>query len=623
MANPYTSSATAQGTLSNVRGFDPGEGGDASLDEAALSYSSGQVVGRVLRYAGPHAWLLLLSFACTVATSILQLYVPILVGRAIDTMVGEGRVDFASLSPLLAGLVAVVVAAAATQWLASFVTTRLAYETVRDLRNDAYDKLDRLPLSFVDSHSHGDLLTRVVNDVDAVGDGVLQGLTQLFSGIVTIVATIGFMLSLSVPVALVVIVLTPLSILVAWAVARFSTKSFASQQRIQGELGGLVEEVVSNQKLVEAFAQGDAFAERFEEINSRLYGAGERAQFVSSLSNPSTRLVNNITYAAVAVVGCLCVITGRPSPLTVGQVQSFLAYANQYMKPFNAVSAVVTQVQGAFASGRRLLALLDAPEQVPDAPDAEELRDPRGSLQLSHVCFSYVKGRPLLRNVDVAIPAGSRFALVGPTGCGKTTLINLLLRFYDVDSGSILVDGHDIQGLTRGSLRAAFGMVLQDTWLFEGTVRDNIAYGRPGATVDEVVEAARRAHAHKFVMQLPKGYDTVVGGSGQTLSQGQMQLLCIARVMLADPPILLLDEATSSIDTRTELQVQGAFDAMMENRTSLVVAHRLSTIRNADCILVMRDGRIVERGTHDELLARGGFYARLYQSQFAQSPAGA
>lgn len=623
MANPYTSSATAQGTLSNVRGFDPGEGGDASLDEAALSYSSGQVVGRVLRYAGPHAWLLLLSFACTVATSILQLYVPILVGRAIDTMVGEGRVDFASLSPLLAGLVAVVVAAAATQWLASFVTTRLAYETVRDLRNDAYDKLDRLPLSFVDSHSHGDLLTRVVNDVDAVGDGVLQGLTQLFSGIVTIVATIGFMLSLSVPVALVVIVLTPLSILVAWAVARFSTKSFASQQRIQGELGGLVEEVVSNQKLVEAFAQGDAFAERFEEINSRLYGAGERAQFVSSLSNPSTRLVNNITYAAVAVVGCLCVITGRPSPLTVGQVQSFLAYANQYMKPFNAVSAVVTQVQGAFASGRRLLALLDAPEQVPDAPDAEELRDPRGSLQLSHVCFSYVKGRPLLRDVDVAIPAGSRFALVGPTGCGKTTLINLLLRFYDVDSGSILVDGHDIQGLTRGSLRAAFGMVLQDTWLFEGTVRDNIAYGRPGATMDEVVEAAKRAHAHKFVMQLPKGYDTVVGGSGQTLSQGQMQLLCIARVMLADPPILLLDEATSSIDTRTELQVQGAFDAMMENRTSLVVAHRLSTIRNADCILVMRDGRIVERGTHDELLARGGFYARLYQSQFAQSPAGA
>ncbi len=623
MANPYTSSATAQGTLSNVRGFDPGEGGDASLDEAALSYSSGQVVGRVLRYAGPHAWLLLLSFACTVATSILQLYVPILVGRAIDTMVGEGRVDFASLSPLMAGLVAVVVAAAATQWLASFVTTRLAYETVRDLRNDAYDKLDRLPLSFVDSHSHGDLLTRVVNDVDAVGDGVLQGLTQLFSGIVTIVATIGFMLSLSVPVALVVIVLTPLSILVAWAVARFSTKSFASQQRIQGELGGLVEEVVSNQKLVEAFAQGHAFAERFEEINSRLYGAGERAQFVSSLSNPSTRLVNNITYAAVAVVGCLCVITGRPSPLTVGQVQSFLAYANQYMKPFNAVSAVVTQVQGAFASGRRLLALLDAPEQVPDAPDAEELRDPRGSLQLSHVCFSYVKGRPLLRDVDVAIPAGSRFALVGPTGCGKTTLINLLLRFYDVDSGSILVDGHDIQDLTRGSLRAAFGMVLQDTWLFEGTVRDNIAYGRPGATVDEVVEAARRAHAHKFVMQLPKGYDTVVGGSGQTLSQGQMQLLCIARVMLADPPILLLDEATSSIDTRTELQVQGAFDAMMENRTSLVVAHRLSTIRNADCILVMRDGRIVERGTHDELLARGGFYARLYQSQFAQSPAGA
>ena len=517
-------------------------------------------------------------------------------------------------------LVAAAAGAALAQWLAGYCTNRLAFETVRDLRVDAYDKLHRLPLSFVDSHAHGDLLSRVVNDVDQVGDGLLQGLTQLFTGVCTIVGTLLFMFSISWVVGLVVVVLTPLSILAAALIARFSSRSFRSQQAIQGELGGYAEEIVGNQKLVAAFAHGGACREAFSDINRRLYQAGEHAQFVSSLSNPSTRLVNNFVYAAVAVVGCSCVITGRPAPLTVGQVQSFLSYANQYMTPFNQISAVVTQVQTAFASARRLFALLDAEEVAPDAPGALELAHARGELDFSHVSFAYDPKRPLLTDVTFHARPGERFALVGPTGCGKTTLINLLLRFYDVDGGAIALDGHDTRALTRESLRSAFGMVLQDTWLFEGTVRDNIAYGRPDATIEEVQAAAERAHAHKFIMQLPLGYDTVVGDAGSTLSQGQQQLLCIARVMLADPPILLLDEATSSIDTRTELQVQDAFDRMMEGRTSLVVAHRLSTVRDADCILVMRDGTIAERGTHDDLLAQGGFYARLYESQFESRP---
>ena len=483
---------------------------------------------------------------------------------------------------------------------------------------DAYGKLDRLPLSFVDSHSHGDLLSRVINDVDQVSDGLLQGFTQLFNGVATIVGTIAFMLSISVPVALVVILLTPLSVLAAGIITRKSAASFAAQQALQGELGGFAEEVIGNQKLVTAFAHAPADVATFGRVNARLYEKGVHSQFISSLSNPSTRLVNNITYAAVAIAGCASVITGWPTPLTVGQVQSFLSYANQYMKPFNEISAVVTQVQTAFASARRLLALMDAVEEKPDAPTAKALPALRGELELDHVCFSYTKDHPLLQDVCIHVPAGKRFALVGPTGCGKTTLINLLLRFYDVDGGTITLDGADTRDLTRQSLRSAFGMVLQETWLFEGTVRDNIAYGVPNATDDEVVAAAKRAHAHKFIMQLPQGYQTLVGEGGGALSQGQRQLLCIARVMMCDPAVLLLDEATSSIDTRTELQVQDAFDRMMEGRTSLVVAHRLSTVRNADCIIVMRDGRVVEKGTHDELLAAGGFYRDLYQSQFAR-----
>ncbi|MGN0055771.1 MAG: ABC transporter ATP-binding protein [Atopobiaceae bacterium] len=622
MANPYAaagSGATIMGNVRSAAGGKSPEGGSGEPDSLDVSkYSAGQVTRRLLSYTRPHMVSLVTSFVASAVSVLLQLYAPILIGRGIDCMVGAGRVDAPGLGAILWQLALVVVVASASQWLAGYCTNRLSYETVRDLRIQAFDKFRDLPLSFVDSHSHGDLLSRVINDVDQVGDGLLQGFTQLFTGVVTLVGTLVFMFSISVPVGLVVVLVTPVSIAVAALIARFSSKSFAAQQGLQGQLGGYAEEMIGNQKLVCAFDQGQRCQEEFGSINEDLRVQGEKAQFVSSLSNPSTRFVNNLVYAIVAAVGCVCVVTGAPSVLTVGQVQSFLSYANQYMKPFNEISGVVTQIQTAYASARRLFALLDAPVQEPDASDAIQLSHPQGRIEFDKVFFSYVKDRKLLQDVSFTAQPGQRFALVGPTGCGKTTLINLLLRFYDPDQGRILVDGHDTQHVTRRSLRAAFGMVLQDTWLFHGTVRDNIAFGKPDATMDEVVATAERAHAHKFIQQLPQGYDTVIAEDGRSLSQGQRQLLCIARVMLADPPILLLDEATSSIDTRTELQVQDAFDRMMEGRTSLVVAHRLSTVRDADCILVMKDGHLIERGTHDQLLARGGFYANLYQSQFAR-----
>ncbi|MGI6230814.1 MAG: ABC transporter ATP-binding protein [Tractidigestivibacter sp.] len=619
MPNIYTGAAGGAASLRMVKGDMGQGGGPAGNDLDASVYSTREVVSRLLGYTKPHRISMVVSLVTAAVSTLLQLYVPILIGQGIDLLISEGHVDFAALQPICVRLAIVVVIAGFSQWLSGWCTNRLSYETIRDLRIDAYKKFRHLPLSFIDSHSHGDLLSRVVNDVDMVGEGLLQGFTQLFTGIFAIAGTLVFMFSLSVPVALVVVCVTPLSILVAWLIARFSAKSFADSQAIQGELGGYAEEMIGNQKLVSAFARGDECNKEFSEINGRLYTAGERAQFISSLSNPSTRLVNNIVYASVAVFGCICVITGYPSPLTAGQVQSFLSYANQYMKPFNEISGVVTQLQTALASARRLFALLDA-EDEPDEAGCKELAEPRrGRIQFEDVCFSYVKDRPLLQNITFEVKPGQTFALVGPTGCGKTTLINLLLRFYDVDSGTIRIDGQDTAALTRESLRSAFGMVLQDTWLFKGTIRQNIAYGRPDATDEEVVAAAKRAHAHKFIVQLPHGYDTVVEENGGSLSQGQCQLLCIARVMLTNPAILLLDEATSSIDTRTELQVQDAFDRMMEGRTSLVVAHRLSTVRNADCILVMKDGRLIEHGTHDELLAQGGFYATLYESQFANN----
>lgn len=588
--------------------------GDPMLD--AGHYTTKEVLVRLLAYVGPHRGLLVVSFLATVASVILQLWVPILIGHAIDCIVGVDQVRFEGLRAVLLRLAWVMPLAAGLQWLGGFATNRLSYLTIRDLRMDAVATFRTLPFSFLDSHAHGDLLSRVINDADAVGDGLLQGFTQFFSGIVTIVGTLGFMCTLSVPVCLVVVVLTPLSMLVASLIARLSSQSFADAQRLQGSLSGYVNEMVSNQALVVAFGRGEAATAEFSDINADLRVAGERSQFVSSLSNPTTRLVNNITYAVVAVVGCVSVITGIPSVLTVGQVQSFLAYANQYMKPFNEISGVVTQLQAAMASARRLFALLDAPREREVETPCSLPVPVAGDIEFSHVDFSYEPDRPILRDVSFHVHPGERYALVGTTGCGKTTLINLLLRFYDVDAGTIWVDGVDTSRLTREELRRGFGMVLQETWLRSGTVRNNIAYGRPDATDEEVQDAAERAHAHKFIAQLPQGYDTVLDGDGSSLSQGQRQLVSIARVMLADPAILLLDEATSSIDTRTELQVQDAFDRMMEGRTSLVVAHRLSTIRKADCILVMDAGRIIEHGTHDELLARGGFYANLYQSQW-------
>ena len=619
--NPYTSSGSVATVTANVSGGkslgDLGDGPRQPGDPER--YPAGLVTRRLLGYVRPHAVSFAASFVSAAISVVLQLYTPIIIGEGIDLIVSAGHVDFDALLPLIIRLAVVVVAAAAFQWLQGYCVNRLSYETVRDLRTQANDKFSRMPLSFIDSHPHGDLLSRVVNDVDQVGDGLLQGFTQLFTGVITIVGTLVCMLATNVVMAIVVVLVTPLSIFAAGIIAKLSNKSFAAQQRIQGQLGGHIEEYVGEQKLVDAFAFGPRAQERFDALNQELYTAGEHAQFMSSLSNPGTRFINNIIYAVVAVIGCAGVITGTPAGLTVGGVQIFLSYANQYTKPFNEVTNVITQIQTAYASARRVFALLDAAEEEPDAADAVELASPRGAVRFESVDFSYVLERKLLQDICIDAQPGRRFALVGPTGCGKTTLINLLLRFYDVDAGQILVDGRPSREYTRSSLRRAFGMVLQETWLFEGTVHDNIAYGCPGATREQVVEAARRAHADKFIRQLPQGYDTVIGEDGGTFSQGQAQLLCIARVMLTDPAILLLDEATSSIDTRTELQVQAAFDELMAGRTSFVVAHRLSTIRNADCILVMRDGHIIERGSHDELLAAGGAYAELYNSQWASA----
>ncbi|WP_293846500.1 ABC transporter ATP-binding protein [uncultured Parolsenella sp.] len=616
--NPYASTGSVATVTASVAGKDSLGGPGGPNDVSASNMSTGDVTRRLLGYVRPYGALLAASLLSAIVGVTLQLYVSILIGRGIDCMVSAGEVDFGLLMPIVRELALVVIVASALQWAQGYCINRLSYETVRDLRNAASDKLDRMPLSFIDSHPHGDLIGRVVNDVDQIGDGLLQGTNQLLSGVVTIVGTLGFMLATSVPMALVVALVTPLSVGAAWLITRLSDKSFADQQRIQGELGAHVEQYVGEQRLVDAFAYGPEACARFDAINERLYASGEHAQFMSSLSNPGTRFINNIIYAVVAVVGCVGVITGVPAPLTVGQVQAFLSYANQYTKPFNEITGVIAQIQTAYASARRVFALLDAIEEAADAEGAVELDQPRGEVEFDHVDFSYVPDRELLKDICIHARPGERIALVGPTGCGKTTLINLLLRFYDVTSGSIEVDGLPASGYTRASLRRSFGMVLQDSWLFVGTVHDNIAYGRPDATREQVEEAARRARADKFIRQLPQGYDTVIGEDGGSFSQGQRQLLCIARVMLTDPAILLLDEATSSIDTRTELQVQAAFDELMRGRTSFVVAHRLSTIRNADCILVIRDGRVIERGTHDELLALGGFYSSLYESQFAR-----
>ena len=577
------------------------------------------VLKRLLRYAKPHAGFLLLALVSAIINVSLTLYGPILVGRAIDYVIGPDQVDFAAMVPVLITLAVTIVVSAAFQWLMTYCTNRVSYKTVRDLRIQTYEKINTLPLKYIDGHAHGDLISRIVNDVDQVSDGLLQGITQLFTGVVTIVGTLLFMLTISPVITVVVVLVTPLSLFVAAFIARLTHRQFVEQQATQGELSGFVEEMIGGQKTVKTFHYEGRAEERFKEINGRLYDCGVKAQFYSSLSNPSTRFVNNMVYTAVAAFGAVCAITGWPAPLTIGQISSFLTYANQYTKPFNEVTGVLTQIQTAFASAERLFAVLDEESERPDAPDAAVLEHCKGDVTVEHLYFSYDPARKLIEDMNIAAKSGSRIAIVGPTGCGKTTIINLLMRFYDADRGSISVDGHNIRSVTRNSLRKQYGMVLQESWLFSGTVRENIAYGREDASLEEVVAAAKKAHAHSFILRLPQGYDTVISEDGGNLSQGQRQLLCIARVMLVDPPMLILDEATSSIDTRTEWKIQTAFEEMMRGRTSFIVAHRLSTIKGADLILVMNQGRIVEQGTHESLLAKGGFYANLYNSQFAVS----
>lgn len=574
------------------------------------------VLKRILKFINPYKKYIVGAFISAIVSVSLTLLSPVLIGNAIDLIAGYGTVDFAGLLRILAVLTAIILMSALFHWLMTLCTNIITYSAIKDLRTAVFAKLEQVPLRYIDGTAHGDLISRVVNDIDQISDGLIQGFSQLFLGVVTIVGTLGFMLSINVKIALVVVILTPVSLFVASFIAKHSFDEFRRQSAIRGELGGYIEELIGNQKVVKAFGYEHRSQESFEEINARLYATGVNAQFYSSTTNPSTRFVNGLVFAAVGLSGALAAISGR---LSVGQISCFLTYANQYTKPFNEISGVVTELQTATASARRVFAILDEPTEKPDATDALVLTHCNGNVHLDDVSFSYSPDRKLIEHLHLDAKSGQRIAIVGPTGCGKTTIINLLMRFYDVNSGSIQVDGVETRAITRSSLRAMYGMVLQETWVFTGTIRDNIAYGKPDASLEEIIEAAKSAHAHSFIKRLPQGYDTLIAEDGGNLSQGQKQLLCIARIMLTKPPMLILDEATSSIDTRTEIRIQKAFTQMMEGRTSFVVAHRLSTIREADCILVMRDGNIVEQGTHAQLLEKGGFYADLYNSQFASS----
>ncbi len=569
---------------------------------------------RILRFARPHMAYIVLSLVMAVASVSMTLYAPVLIGDAVDQIIGPGNVDFAGVLAILVRLIWVVAAGAVATWLMGLCTNRAAYSTAREIRKSAFETLENVPLSYIDGRRHGDVISRVVTDVDQISDGLLIGFTQLFSGAVTIVGTLIFMFGLNVRITLIVILVTPISLLVANFVARRTFSMFKAQSETRGEMTSLVEETVGGQNVVKVFSREETCEARFDEINERLRVCGIRALFFSSITNPCTRFVNSIVYACVGVFGAIAAISGS---LSVGMLTCFLTYANQYTKPFNEIAGVAAELQSAIASAARVFELIDAPWQEPDAPDAQPLSRADGSVEIRDVAFSYRQDVPLIENLNLAAQPGQRIAIVGPTGCGKTTIINLLMRFYDVNRGEIRVSGRDARSLPRDNLRAQFGMVLQDTWLKTGTIRENIAYGRPDATEEEIVFAAKAAHADGFIRRLPQGYDTMVSDEEGGLSQGQRQLLCIARVMLTLPPMLILDEATSSIDTRTESLIQRAFDRMMQGRTSFIVAHRLSTIRGADCILVMRDGHIVEQGRHEELLEKGGFYADLYNSQFA------
>lgn len=575
-----------------------------------------ETLKKVFHYMKHYIPILILSIILATITVALTLYFPILTGKAIDFILAKGKVDFAGILSLAKEGILIIAITALAQWIMNMCNNRMTYNIVRDIRKDAFDKMEHLPLSYIDSHSHGDMVSRIIADVDTFADGLLMGFTQLFTGIATIVGTLIFMLVIDVKITLVVVILTPLSLFVASFIAKKTYSMFQLQTKTRGEQTALIEEMVGNQKVVQAFNHEDEALEQFDEINQRLQKYSLRAIFFSSITNPSTRFINSLVYAAVGIVGALSVILTNGA-FSVGNLSCFLSYANQYTKPFNEISGVITELQNALACAARIFELIEEPAEEPDEEDAYVLENADGTVDIDHVYFSYVPDQKLIEDFNLHVKPGQRVAIVGPTGCGKTTLINLLMRFYDVNSGKITVSDHDIMHMTRNSLRANYGMVLQETWLKKGTIRDNICMGKPEATEEEMIAAAKASHAHSFIKRLPKGYDTVITEDGGNLSQGQKQLLCIARVMLCLPPMLILDEATSSIDTRTEIRIQKAFLTMMQGRTSFIVAHRLSTIREADVILVMKDGKIIEQGNHDTLLAQNGFYANLYNSQFA------
>ena len=571
---------------------------------------------KVLHYMKHYIPLLVLSVILATVSVALTLYFPLLTGRAIDLILAKGRVDFDGIIALAKRGVIVIAITAAAQWIMNMCNNRMTYNIVRDIRKDAFDKIEKLPFSYIDSHSHGDMVSRIIADVDTFADGLLMGFTQLFTGLATIIGTLLFMISINIKITLVVVILTPISLFVASFIAKKTYSMFQLQSKTRGEQTALIEEMIGNQKVVQAFNHEDEALEEFDEINNRLQKYSLRATFFSSLVNPSTRFVNSLVYAAVGITGALAVIL-KGGAFTVGDLSCFLSYANQYTKPFNEISGVVTELQNALACAARIFELIEEPAEVADDVDAYVLKEADGTVDIEDVYFSYVPDQHLIEDFNLHVKPGQRIAIVGPTGCGKTTLINLLMRFYDTNSGRIKVSGHDIMHMTRQSLRANYGMVLQETWLKKGTIRDNICMGKPDATEEEMIAAAKASHAHSFIKRLPHGYDTLISEDGGNLSQGQKQLLCITRVMLCLPPMLILDEATSSIDTRTEIRIQKAFLTMMQGRTSFIVAHRLSTIREADVILVMKDGKIIEQGNHETLLAQNGFYANLYNSQFA------
>lgn len=571
-------------------------------------------VGRILKYIRKYMFFVVLSFICATISVITTLVGPIITGKAIDELLGPGKVNFNNVKHYITLFIAAMIVTVITQWIMNVLNNHITYSVVKDIRIEAFNHLESLPLSYIDSHKHGDIVSRIVSDIDQFADGLLMGFTQLFTGIVTIAGTLGFMIYINVSIALIVVVLTPISLFVASFIAKRTYNLFRSQSESRGELTALVDEMIGQQKIVQAFGYEDDALNRFEDINNTLEKDSMNATFYSSLTNPCTRFVNSVVYTAVGIIGAFLTISGK---LTVGQLTCFLSYANQYTKPFNEISNVITELQNALACAGRVFELMDEKTETAETSDSVVLSDAKGDISIENVDFSYVPEKELIKNLNLKVKSGMRVAIVGPTGCGKSTLINLLMRFYDVNSGCIKVDGTDIRHMTRKSLRESYGMVLQETWLKSGTIKENIAYGNPDATDEEIIEAAKKAHAHSFIKRLPDGYDTVITEDGGNLSQGQKQLLCITRVMLLLPPMLILDEATSSIDTMTEIRIQKAFNKMMKGRTSFIVAHRLSTIKEADIILVMKDGHIIEQGSHKELLKRQGFYYTLYNAQFA------